>query len=60
MWRVEADVCFMDDGHMKRQRYNPYEDESEADFFAKYRFTKVTFEELFGILGQSLERNTSR
>ena len=56
MWRVEADVHFMDDGSMKRQRYNPYKEENESDLSAKYRYSKVIFEELFGILGPSLER----
>ena len=31
MWRAEADINFGDDG-AKRERYNPFEEESESTF----------------------------
>ena len=61
MWRAAADVDFEDDFEvMRRQRYNPFEDERENDFFSKYRFSKPVFEDLFEIVGPSLERMTAR
>jgi hypothetical protein len=58
MWRIHADVEFEES--TKKERYNPFKDESESQFFAKYRFSKLAFGDLFDIISPALERRTSR
>ena len=59
MFRVVADVN-LEDGSMRRARYDPYESESDSHFLAKYRFSKPEFLELQDIIGPALERRSSR
>lgn len=57
---LQADGNFADDNFRRRERYNPFTDENELDFFRKYRFTKPAFINLYDILAASVERNTKR
>ena len=52
MWQFAGDVD-LEIAPLRRQRYIPFEEESESDFFSKYRFSKAVFGELFDIIARS-------